>query len=175
MSYHGFDDKSVTVHSAVSEILKVLLNNSTSWIDILKQIANGLDCMHTKYKVIHNDIKSDNICLTTTSTTKAHVQAVIIDFGKACAITQSKSYKLTKVQKEKYKENHPHIAPDLRDGVCQQSVQSDIFSFGRIIKMINNVPHLQREKLEELADKCMRYHMHSRPYLNTIIQYFNNL
>ena len=110
MSYHGFDDKSVTVHSAVSsksEILKVLLNNSASWIDILKQIANGLDCMHTKYKVIHNDIKSDNICLTTTSTTKAHVQAVIIDFGKACAITQSKSYKLTKVQKEKYKEKPP--------------------------------------------------------------------
>ena len=153
ISYHGFNDKSVTLHSAVlckSDTPKV---NSSSWIDILKQVATGLDYLHTNYKIIHNDIKSDNICLTATLTTNMHVKAVIIDFGKACIITQSKSYKLTKVQKEKYKENHPHIAPDLRDGLCQQSVQSDIFSFGRIIRMINNI--LQKEKLEELANECI--------------------
>ena len=91
------------------------------------------------------------------ATTNAHVKAVVIDFGKACVITQSKSYKLTEAEK-KYKENHPHIAPDLHDGICRQSVQSDIFSFGRIIRMINIIPLLQQEKLEKLANECMRYH-----------------
>ena len=84
--------------------------------------------------------------------------------------------KLTEVEKEEYKENHPHIASDLHDGLCQQSVQSDIFSFGRIIGMVNNIPLLQQEKLEELANESMHYHMHFCPRSMTkIIECFSDL
>ena len=63
------------------------------------------------------------------------------------------------------------MAPDLRDGACKQSILSDIFALGRVIKLVNSVLQLQKEDLEELSDKCMHYHMHSRPEMCTIIQY----
>jgi len=71
--------------------------------------------MHTNNKVIYNDIKSDNICLVSSLTTEICVKAVIIDFGKVCG----KLYKLSDSQKERYKKDHLHIAPDLRDGACK--------------------------------------------------------
>ena len=67
---------------------------------------------------------------------------MIVDFGKACYLCDEKSYKLTDSQKKRYKANHPHIAPNLRDGICTQSVQSDVYSFARMIKLINGVTHL---------------------------------
>lgn len=173
ISFHGIDNKCVTLHDAVSsksQAIKGLLDNSSSWINILKQITTGLNYMHTKHKVIHNDIKSDNICLTFSSTTTMSLQAVIIDFGKACNISNGKSYKLSRSQKEQYWKDHPHIAPDLRDGVCKQSTSSDVFALGRVIKLVNCVPQLQKEDLAKLSDKCMHYYMHSRPEICTIIQ-----
>ena len=120
VSFHGIDNECVTLHDAIScksHTIKTLLGNSSSWINILKQIATGLNYMHTKYQFIHNDIKSDNISPLTAATC---LRAVIIDFGKACNIANGKLYKLSEIQKEQYKKDHPHIAPDLRD--CQMSL-----------------------------------------------------
>ena len=89
LSFHGIDNICVTVHDAVScksHKTKSLLDNSSSWLNILKQVTTGLNCMHTKYQVIHNDIKSDNICLAFSFTTAMCIQAVIVDFGKACNV-----------------------------------------------------------------------------------------
>ena len=72
---------------------------------------------------------------------------MIIDVGKACNITSGKSYRH---RKSNTKKDHPHIAPDLRDGICKQSTLSDVFSLGRMIKLVNNIPQLHREDLEEL-------------------------
>ena len=171
-SYHGINDTSVTLHKAVSlpsETVQSLLNDSATWMDILKQAASGLKCLHTHYKVIHNDIKSDNICISSSVIT-SRITAVIVDFGKACYASDGKSYKLTDSQKEQYKANHPHIAPDLRDGVCTQSVQSDVYSFGRMIKLINGVTHLQKEELDLLSNKCMQHHNYLRPEMYTIVE-----
>ena len=72
---------------------------------------------------------------------------MIVDFGKACNVTNGKSYKLSDIQKE---QDHPHIASDLRDGACKQSILSDIFALGRVRKLVNSVPQLQSKDLEEL-------------------------
>ena len=91
-SYHDLNDESVTLHTAVqskSEVTKNLLDNSSIWISILRQITNGLNSLHGEYKLLNNnDMKKDNICLTTTSTSQ--LQAVIIDFGKVCDIYKGK-------------------------------------------------------------------------------------
>lgn len=104
ISFHDIDNKCVTLHDAVScksNKTKSLLDNGRSWLNILKQIITGLNYIHTKYQVIHNDIKSDNICLASSFTIAMCVQAVIIDFGKACNITNGKSYKLRKSNTKK--------------------------------------------------------------------------
>ena len=151
-SYHGLNDESVTLHTAVyskPEITKKLLHNGTIWISILRQITNGLNSLHGEYKLLHNDIKMDNICLTLTSTSQ--LKAVIIDFGKACDMHKGKLYKLTNNEKELYKTCHVHIAPDLRDGLCRQSTHSDIYSLGRILHIVNSLDDLQNKDLEQLA------------------------
>ena len=177
-SFHGIDNQCVTLHDAIScksHATKTLLCDSSSWINILQQITTGLNYMHTKYQVIHNDIKSDNICLASPITTAMCVRAVIIDFGKACNIANGKSYELSDIQKEQYKKDHPHIAPDLRNGECKQSIMSDVFALGRVIKLVNGIPQLQNKQLEEFSNKCMHYHMHSRPEMCAITKHLNQM
>ena len=91
------------------------------------------------------------------------IRAVIIDFGKACDTSKGKVYKLSQSEREHYKIHHPHIAPDVCDGLCPQSVSSDTFSLGRVISMINTKSSLKKD---ELSQKCMQYHMHLRPDKN---------
>lgn len=88
--------------------------------------------------MLHNDIKSDNIVLAPNYSGIA-INAVIIDFGKACDVKQGRRYYLSSQEQEEYKVNHPQIAPDLRDGLCKQCVASDVFSFGHIIFMISRL------------------------------------
>ena len=173
-SFHGINEDSVTLHKAVllkPQVTQNLLNTSIIWINILTQITNGLYFLHDKHKLIHNDIKLDNVCLTSTSTSQ--LQAVIVDFGKACDIQNGKLYKLTDQQKEQYKINHPHIAPDLRDGICRQSAISDVYSLGRVISIVNSVPELQNKDLEQFSTTCMNYHKHLRPNMSTILTYLS--
>ena len=171
-SYHGLNEESVTLHLAVHskpEVTRKLLDDGNTWINILTQITNGLNSLHSEYKLLHNDLKMDNICLT--SSLNSQLQAVIIDFGKACDIHRGKLYRLTENEKEHYKIHHAHIAPDLRDGVCRQSTQSDIYSLGRILNLVNNLLDLQNEDLKQLSDKCMQYHNNLHPNMVAILNY----
>jgi len=98
---------------------------------------------------------------------------VIIDFGRACETSKGRIYKLSESQKEQYKVHHPHIAPDLRDGLCSQSESSDIFSVGRVISIINSESSLKNETLNGLSHRCMQYDMHLRPdilYIKQAVQ-----
>ena len=88
-SYHGFHDHSLTIHRALFKkiddcVVKI------NWKDMLIQVINGLEYLHIRHKVIHNDLKSDNIVLTSTNLQHSSVGAVIIDFGKACELARGK-------------------------------------------------------------------------------------
>ena len=112
-------------------------------------------------KLLHNDLKTDVVL--TSIPPAGLIGPVIIDLGKAYEISKGRVYNLSQRQREQYKVNHLHIAPDLRDGKCPQSTLSDIFSLGRIINVVNDtVTPLQQKSLQELSQKCMEYHMHER-------------
>ena len=160
LSYHGMGNHSVTIDRALfaqlPEIKEAIVG--VNWLTVIKEIINGLDHLHTRYKIIHNDLKSDNIVLS-----NCNFNPIIIDFGKACEVSKGRFYKLSQKEKEKYKQHHCHIAPDLRDGICKQSFLSDIYSFGRILQTIIKNTIIHCTTLDELSNKCLQYHQCQRP------------
>ena len=170
-SFHGLNNKSITFQCAFSS--EVSNEANFDWVDLLKEIACGLEYLHNKHKIIHNDIKGDNIVLSSTLVSTCTVKAVIIDFGKACDITKGKRYKLSEDEKQQYKSVHTHIAPDLRDGICTQSASSDIYSFGKLVNALIKSHVLHNTELEDLSQKCMQYHSISCPNLHSILKFFS--
>ena len=168
VSFHGFCDRSITLHSALGgKSAEILANYDMNWKNILLQIFEGINELHSVYKVLHNDIKSDNVVLEP-GFSNSVVKAVIIDFGKACNVDQGRHYHLSSQEREEYKVNHPHIAPDVRDGLCSQCTLSDIFSFGRIILMVATL--LEDESLRTLSKQCLQYNSSLRPCGNQLKQ-----
>ena len=81
---------------------------------------------------IHNDLKPNNIMVEERG---IHYNAVVIDLGKACPLHNGKFYKLSnKVEKQKYLERYPHLAPELVAGDSPQSESTDIYSLGHTKK-----------------------------------------
>ena len=114
--------------------------------------------------ILHNDIKSDNVIVEYIA---SGAKGVLVDLGKACYVSDSRKYNLTKEEKKKYSENHPQIAPDLRDGHCFQSFASDIFSIGRVISEINS-SILEVPALNSLSNMCKEYMCSKRPNTNDL-------
>ena len=57
-SFHGFDNRAVTVHSALYSRSKEIQDivASVSWMDVLQQMCSGLEHLHCYQSVIHNDL-----------------------------------------------------------------------------------------------------------------------
>ena len=53
-----------------------------------------------------------------------------------------------------YKKHHPQITPEVRNGLEKQSFCSDIYSFGRIIQLING-EKLKIPVLYKMAEQCL--------------------
>jgi hypothetical protein len=102
------------------------------------------------------------------------IKAVIIDLGKSCLVNNGKNYKLSNDMKLQYKQKHPQIAPDLRDGICIQSKKSDVFSFGRILKIINE-EKLHIPVLTSMSELCLKYSGCDRPLTSDLHTFLTNL
>ena len=77
--------------------------------------------------------------------------AVIIDFGKD---GQGKKYTLTDYDRKLYKTRHPHIAPDLRDGLTNQDKYSDVYSAGCLLILLMEKKVLVNPAIYKLANLC---------------------
>ncbi len=163
MSNISVKQQQLSLYSALYSTNEIILSAKT-WIQILIQICDGLSYMH-KLSVLHNDLKVDNIVLGTTLL--KCIKPCIVDFGKACKEEHAKKYCLTEEQKEIYKNEHTQVAPDLRDGLVSQSIRSDVYSLGRIMKKMNSSVIKSRE-LVHVIKECLSYHAHNRPSLETI-------
>jgi serine/threonine protein kinase len=123
--------------------------------------------------VLHNDLKGDNVVLT--SSVPTLLGAVINDFGKACEAIKGQSYNLSDKQKEYYKLHHPHIAPDLRDGKCKQSMSSDIYSFGRILNIVSKTVLQNNNEAVNISRDCMQYESVLRPDAICLYELITNM
>lgn len=166
-SFHGFKNISVTLHHALFTQPTLLPESAFDLKLIIRQVICGMEELHTKYKVLHNDIKSDNIVLSQKGEHVVH--AVIVDFGKACDIEGGKMYRLSLREREVYITDHPQVAPDLRDGKCKQSIASDVYSFGRVLYRIYLTKRIQGWSfLKDLVKRCMAYDSTARPSTSDI-------
>jgi len=143
--------KPVTLKTAMKQEAKVSINGLENWFYILTQLSDCLNYLHNK-QIIHNDIKNDNVVITCSS--KSFFSPILIDFGKACLISEARKKILTEEEKGKYYRGHCHIAPEVIEGSHAQSVLSDMYSFGVMIASIYK--YTKYRPLKELAKHCLK-------------------
>ena len=101
------------------------------------------------------------------------VQCVLIDFGKSNYARHTKRYLLSKEEKEQYRRDHKHIAPDLVDGISDVSTASDIYSYGRLFKNIVAYFPLSVEflsaSLKDRLKQCLKYKDSERPTASELV------
>ena len=147
------------------------INRCNELLCVLIGILKGLEFMHNK-KILHNDIKCDNIVLSDNVPCDAPphqtIWPVIIDFNKATPFSSTKMYTLSKEWRIKYKAKYTQLAPDLIDGCVRQSPSTDVYSFGALMKKALSYSSAfkesaMRSKLWKLANDCTAYGSTSRP------------
>lgn len=155
-------------------LLHVLSNSSikvcksmSEWILVCAQVMEALSYLHDTARVLHNDIKSDNILLTKTST-YSECQIVLVDFGKATTLGEAKRYHLSMKDQAEYTRKFVHLAPEVISGESKQSIYSDIFSAGGILYKIVDAKKFDCNRqifstVEGLAERCRSVHYHQRP------------
>ena len=176
ISFHGIRGSACTLHKLLRAQKNhdcVLELQSTNYQDILFGLISAIKYLHAK-EILHNDIKCDNVAIESCSS-GSQIKSVLIDFGKACLVSAAKGYDLNKEDRAKYAKHHPQIAPDLRDGRCKQSVYSDVYSFGRILKIVNQEANLQIPVLINLSNMCTVYASTSRPTADELHTFISNL
>ena len=78
---------------------------------------------------------------------------------------------MTASEKEEYRIYHGHLAPDVRDGIIEQTFSSDVFSFGYMMNTLarkKDISH--RAQLLSLSKECMLYNAAERPEMHDIIE-----
>lgn len=172
LSFHGINGNSVTLFKILhyDPATTELDIASINWKVILLGLVSALKYLHD-HSILHNDIKSDNIVVDNCS---GIYQSILVDFGKSYFTSSGRMYKLSEQQKKRYSIDHPQIAPDLRDGHCNQSESSDVFSLGRVIKKVND-KYLKISALSSYASLCIQYYCTKRPSSSDLFICLSNM
>ena len=122
--------KPASLHLAINDKSWPAHLNQKFFTKLCVDAGLGIQYLHTS-GVIHNDIKADNIVL------HGHRQcakAVVIDFGKAQVMTKIRYRKgLSGKPLDVFLERHSHIAPEVARGTRSPGIESDVFSFGKLL------------------------------------------
>ncbi|XP_072047604.1 uncharacterized protein [Amphiura filiformis] len=122
-----------------------------NWLMIIKDIGKGVQTLHGR-GYIHADLHMNNVLIFHPPNSD-RPKAKIIDLGFAvtrdCAV--GLGY-MNPCQKQDTYRRCPQFAPELVEGESFFSVQTDIFSYGRMIKNIATA--LSIDGLSSLSDEC---------------------
>ena len=97
------------------------------WVHLCAQLLEAMKYLHEEANILHNDIKSNNVLVAQSNGDQFHYQVVLIDFGKATSIEESKRYHLTGI--EKIEIFLIIIAPEVVEGETKQSEFSHLENF----------------------------------------------
>ena len=123
--FHGNKIQSLKLYKA----MKRLELDKPYWLHNLRGIIEALSHVHSK-DILDNDLKSNNVLLQKCG---KDWNPVIIDFGKACFISNLKTLASLSVSaQEQYLHSYSQITLEIVCGEGWQSVQLDVFSVGRI-------------------------------------------
>lgn len=182
MQYHGLSERMMSV--TLSDVLcrPSKLYDQYTFLLFCAQIAEALCYLHDEVKILHNDLKCNNVVIcdsisevarSSISTSSANVQIVLIDFGKATSVDKGKTYKLTDIEKSQYTTKFPHMAPEVINGFSPQSKMSDIYSLGGIFyKVHDHAAILSKDilgKLQNLATNCRSLCCSCRPSAKNVM------
>lgn len=105
---------------------------------LCSQLVEAVRYLQKEVGIIHNDLKGDNVLITKLPVvmTASDFQIVVVDFGKATKISDGKKYSLSFSEKLKF---HPHLAPELIDGIVRQSTFTDMFSLGKLFLKVSTL------------------------------------
>ena len=89
--------------------------HGTIWVILCAQLMEVIRYLHEEPSILHNEIKGDNILLTRALQPEedCQYQIVLIDFGKAMKIAESRRYHLTLFKQSEYIRKCPHIPPEV--------------------------------------------------------------
>ena len=139
MQFHGFRPQ-MKSRCLLQELRQPTIpKDDPYWTFLLSHILEAVQYLHNEAKILHNDITFTNILLSQCEThacsdvNSLQYQLILIDFGKASAITKAKSYHLTDSEKAEYVRKYPHIAPELISGETPLTKSSGMFSIGRTL------------------------------------------
>jgi serine/threonine protein kinase len=158
IEFHGDIAKlnSLTVSSQAR--CKHLSISSSEWFEIMNCICNALAYIH-QIGILHNDIKANNVLL---SLKADKWSPMIIDFGKATYINGRDKYpQFNEAQIQKYKDNYPHIAPELYIQNVEKSVCSDVYSYGWMLKGLQDC--FPGRNIKHIFEKCLHSCPSQRP------------
>lgn len=141
IQYYGIGNESITILREIRE--HKYISDDQTWIILCAQLVEAFVYLHTEVNILHNDLKGDNVLLTTAQQANrdflSDFQIVVIDFGKATRKNEGKRYSLSFSEKKMYRVYHSHLAPELIDGVLPQSVFTDIYSVGILFQKISKL------------------------------------
>ena len=109
------------------------------------QLSDYLSYLHNTSKIIHNDIKGDNV---------AHPFLLIFERHAFVMMERRKSFLTRRKIHCRCHKEYFHIAPEVIEGTCAQSILSDVYSFGVVIASI--YCHIKHHPLKELAKDCLK-------------------
>ena len=152
MEYCGFEEsKSSTILSMLKGIEKMHITDS-QWLHILGECCDGFKYLHS-LDIIHCDIKSDNIMLMPDKNQVLNPK--IGDFNKARYLSKSMTKAvLPHPLRDLYKRMHPQNDPGMYDGLYPYCKETDIYSFGFMLKQMVKVIGLSY--LANVAMSCMQ-------------------
>lgn len=180
MQFEGIFDngipKAMTLHQ---ELQAAEILGGLDWVLVLAQLMEAVCYLHNDVGVVHNDIKTDNILLSTHSPLSQEVQVILADFGKATKLGDAKRYNLSELEQAQYMRRYNHIAPEVIAGETKQSTSSDMFSVGGVIQHILDAKKLQsfpnRRELQQFAERCRSVHYRRRPHACEALTFLANI
>lgn len=141
-----------TLHDVLkgSSAMSIPESKPEVWLHITVQLVEALGYIHER-KILHNDIKCDNVLLAEHADLK---MPILIDFGKACLISEGRRKVLSDEEQKMYREKHSHIAPEVVHGTQPQSVKSDVYSIGVVFAQLYKTNKIKPVK--EIARRCLQ-------------------